>query len=644
MATTDAISINTLNIADGSGYLATLVQSYVQPGATISWAQRDNEAPLATNVAPGVLECILTIIVDARDTDADTVDARRRALLRELDTSRGPLTLVIRSAAGTARERYMRFVVVKTDQVALQYGEGFAVQLNSADDARWRSTALVEETHQFTESDTSWTVQCAGDVEVYPTYTITPRAPRGAAVFPYYRQFALRWPSPWGGEHWVDVTDGGINTAALKTAGKVTNAGNIGVSINGQYTPHWYGGADGAAGGFNSTTTRLWVRLEFQPAARGTTTRLTTETDTYIYVRNAESLPASGAAQMGSEYITYAFRSGGVLYGVQRGQYGTDADSHVAGTTVEPVVIGYVFYGPTGAIPDATIGFGYDPTIAVKPIFINSGSTNEAWDYNGVFNDPAGAGNWRYSEWGNTGTAFVSASNAAGDYNPAWVTPWTAMGFKPGWASYSGFERMFAVPVANVRATGRRYAAGSVAQYPGSPTLLYSNTLTGERMTAWNSGNGIERTPNPTFDVTTTSAPAQLWNRLVWSFANTNFAQVDIQRLIVYFNSAYLPIIELGDEDTGYDLSMHLWNNTTGEGLWVDYPNVLVDHGLAIDSEQMTAVYENRNVYTAVRRGGNPIVRPYFLRLVPGTNQLHVEEDGISQLEVKLAYQPRWYA
>lgn len=645
MTTTNAISINSLNIAPGSGYLSTLVQSYVQPGSTVSWAQRDGESPLATNAAPGVLECILTIIVDARGIDADTVDARRRALLRELDTSRAPLTLVIRNATGTARERYMRFIVVKADQVVGQYGEGFAVQLNSADDARWRSTTLVEETHQFTDAEGGWALQCLGDLETYPTYTATPRAPNGAPVFPYFVMFTVYWPSPWGGEHWVDVTDGGINTAALKTAGKVTNSGNIGISMDGQYTPFWYGGDDGQPGGFNSTTTRMWVRMRFNPATQGATTRLTTETDTTIYVRGTGSLPTSGTARIGAEYVTYTHHTNGALYGVQRGQYGTTADSHAAGTAIAPIQVGYIFYGPNGAIPDATIGDDYNMLAGARPIFINSGSTNAAWNFDGVFNDPDGAANWSYSQWGNVGTAFVSASDASGAYNPDWVLPWTAMGFKPGWASWSGFDRSFAVPIGLARVVGRRYAAGSPSQYPGSPKLLYTNTNTGEWQVAWDSAQGIERTPNPTFDVTTPAADAaRTWNRLVWGFENTNFSQVDIQQLVVYFRSNYIPQIELSDEDTGYDLSMRLWNNTTGEALLVEYPNMQVDHGIVIDSEQMTVSYDNRAVYAAVRRGGNPIVRPYFLRLVPGTNQLHVEEDGISQLEIKVSYTPRWYA
>lgn len=638
MSTTNAVSVNSLNIEEGSGYLATLVQSYVQPDIVLAQAQRDGDSPLATNVTPGAQEFILTVLVDARDADADTVDARRRALLRALDTSAAPLTLVITNAAGSPRERYMRFVCMKTDQVVGQYGEGFAARLVSADDVRWRSTSRVELTREFTEASTAWPLTCLGDLEAYPTYTLTPRAPRGAPVFPYFRPFTIYWPSPWGGEHWVDITGGGLNTAALKTAGRVVNGGNIGVMVDGRYVPFWYGGADGQAGGFNSTTTRLWVQMIFQPATVAYTTRYTSETDTTIYVRNDANLPQSGTLSLEGEVIAFAYRAPGVLYGVQRAASPVD---HVAGAEIEPVWVGTIFYGPSGAVPEAAKD--YDYVTAKPPLFLGSGSTNETWDFNGAFNDPAKSGNWRYDWWGNSGTAFVSASSSTGAYNAAWVSPWTAMGFKPGWASHSGFSRTFAIPIRRARVTGRRYAAGSTAQYPSSPKLQFGNQMTGEAAVVWESGNGIGRTPNPTFDVTTADTTA-LFNRILWFFQNTNFAQADIQRVVVTFHSGYLPIISVGDEDTGYDLNVEIENNTTGDALWVELPDMLVNQGLVIDSEWNTATYQGRNAYSSVRRAGPNPVRPRFLRLEPGANTLVVEEQGIGTLEIKISYEPRWYA
>lgn len=644
MSTTDVVSINSLNVTEGSGYVATLVQSYGQPEASISRAQRDGDSPLVTNAAPGVLEAILTVIVDAREADADTVDARRRALLRALDTSAAPLTLVIRNEQGTARERYMRFVVVKTDQVAGQFGEGFAARLNSADDVRWRSTARVELTREFTDDGGGWVVECQGDLEAYPTYTLTRRADRTAPAWAYARRFIVRWRSPWGGEHSVDVTNGTLNTAALKTAGKVNNASNIGVVLNGRYVPFWYGAADGQVGGFNSTASRLFVTMKFVPATMAYLTRYAGEADTTLFVRNDANLPDSGVLDIEGEFITFAYRSAGTLYGVQRGQFGSTASDHVAGAEVEPAHTGFILYGPNGAVPESAKD--YDYRNAKPPVFLDSVSTtNTVWDF-GLFRDPERSFNWSYDWFNNSGTAFVSESQADGTYDPAWVTPWTALGFKPGWASLSLFSRLFAVPIQSVRVIGRRYRSGSQAQYTNSPRLQLTDPLTGASRVVWESANGIGATPNPTFDVALPAVPAgQLFSKINWLFNQSNFAQVDIQRMYVSFRDEYLPYIWVSAEVAEYDLDVTLDNMTTDDRLSIDLPQALVDSPLVIDSERMTATYQGASVYASVRRGpAGREVRAHFLKLVPGSNSLYLQEEGTGTMELKISYESRWYA
>lgn len=643
MSTTVVVSVNDLNInAPDGGYIATLVQSYVQPDAVLSQAQRDGDSPLATNVAPGALEFILTVLVDARTADADTVDARRRALLRALDTTAAPLTLVIKNAKGTARERYMRFVNMKADQVVGQFGEGFAARLVSADDVRWRSTARVELTQGFTETGT-WVVNCLGDLDAWPTYTLKPLAPRETPVFPYFRAFTILWRSPWGGEHPVDITGGGLNTAALKTAGKVTNSTNIGVMFDGRYVPFWYGGADGQPGGFNSTTTRLWVNATFSPATMAYTTSYVSETATTIYVRDDANLPQSGVLSLEGELITFAFRAPGVLYGVQRGALGSEAFDHVAGAEIEPIRVGMILYGPAGAVPAAARDYAY--TTAKPPVFLDGVSTNATWHFNGNFHDTTKTHPWRYDWFGNSGTAFVKASAADGSFSNVWGTPWTAMGFKPGWASYSSFRHEFAIPLKRARAIGRRRASGSAAQWPSTPKLYFDNPDTQSWRIMWDSGEGVERVANPPFDVTTADAVgAPLFNRIRWAFVLTNFVQTDIQQLYVTFHDGYLPVINVGDEDTGYDLDMRIENTTTGEALVAEHPNMVVGQGLVIDSELMTARYGGQNVYSAVQRRGNNPIRPRFMRLVPGQNILTVTEEGMGSFEITISYEPRYYA
>ena len=84
--TTRVISLGNLNVEEASGYAVTLLQSYIQPEATITRAQRDDDSPVAIHVAPGISEYVLTALV-LDDGNDDTLDTRRRALMRALDTA-----------------------------------------------------------------------------------------------------------------------------------------------------------------------------------------------------------------------------------------------------------------------------------------------------------------------------------------------------------------------------------------------------------------------------------------------------------------------------------------------------------------------------------------------------------------------------
>jgi len=60
-STTNPISIGTLNVEEGSGYVATFVQSFAQPEATINRALRDGDSSVVTAVAPGLHTYFLAV-------------------------------------------------------------------------------------------------------------------------------------------------------------------------------------------------------------------------------------------------------------------------------------------------------------------------------------------------------------------------------------------------------------------------------------------------------------------------------------------------------------------------------------------------------------------------------------------------------
>lgn len=640
--TTKVISIGSLSVIDGSGYAATLQQSYVQPESSISRVQRDADSPVVTAVAPGLHLYLLGVIVIESGLSADDLDAKRRALLRALDSTRGPITITIENETGTARQRYMRCVVRKVDQVENQSGRGFMAALEAADDVRWRSTTTQEETWTLTESGTNAIVNL-GDLEAYPTITITPQTGKSFPVWAYRRAVYVRWLSPYGGDHPIDITGGGLNTAALMSAGKVTNSTNMAVYLNGRYVPFWYGGADGTAGGFNHGTTRMWINFWPPPAPNSAATQPLTaeyiaEDATEWRVSRDAGLPPSGYLFMDPEIVYYAWRSPGRLHGVARGRFDTTPVSYSANDLIEYLpAAGYILYGPDGVVAEGVKDSGYRN--AVEPL-ITQGSSNGAWTYD-IFHDHYRSVKWTFNSY-HQSLMFTEESAGNGWFDSTISEPWNAMGLKFGFASTSHYDARFAIPISHVSIDGRHMAIGSPTQYPGSPILSAADDGNANRYTLWNANAGVSQTVNAAFSPAFTLPTATQYTRLRWGVGQTSYVQADIQSMTVTFDAALRPIIVVGAEDTEYDLDMQILNETTGEQLNVSFPNMAQGEGLVINSENQTVFYEEdgSNQYAAVQMVP---LRPRFMRLAPGTNNIEITETGMGEVDITFRYEPRWY-
>ena len=641
--TTKVISIGALNVQAGSGYVATLQMSYLQPEGSITRVARDGDTAIVTAVGLGLHTYLLLVYVE--DDAADAVDARRRALLREFDVTRGPVTVVIENATGTARRRFMQFVARKTDQVEGQYGRGFAVSLEAYDDVRWQGLDLVETTWTLTESGTQ-SVVVDGDVEVYPTYTVTPRSAKASPMWLYRRLILVEWRSPLGGAHPVDVTGGGLDTAALLSAGKVGGGANVAVMLNGQFRKYFYPPDLGQpyADAFGDASTHIWTTLTFAPMVEPYLDQPVTALDETWVVYNDDGLPATGTLKVDDEIVSYSSRRAGTLFGVKRGLYGTTAAEHDPQYMTHYQYVGWLYYGPTALLADNLKDAAY--RAAVRPAFLSGqGSSNQEWRY-GTFADEGAPARWWYFSWQH-GLGFVVESAATGTPSETWTYPWAALGINAGWTGSTSYYARFAVPLWQVQITGRHQARLSAASYPSWPKLWAHTENKEYQEVIWSAADGVDRTLNTTFDVTS----GTLWpdgglsgyNQLSWAVQQGNYVQADIQTMRVVFDSASTPVVTLGAEDTDYDLDLTMLNSTTGESLRVQFPNATPDTSLVIDSKYQTVVYgpDGSNQYAAVQRNAT---RPKFLRLVPGENTFILTEDGMGTLEIVVAYRPRWYA
>ncbi len=634
ITTTAVVSIGELNVESGSGYVAALTTSYPQPDTTITRVARDADAPIVSNVALGVQTYYLEVYVMAADNPDDT-DARRRALLRQLDSSAGLITVVIRNQSGAARQRYMLFVVRQVEQVK---AAGFLATLESVDDVRWQSVTAEEEVWSLTESGTR-NIVVDGDLDVYPTYILTPTLAQENPNFPYSRAALIEWRSLYEGIHPIDVTGGGLDTAALLTAGKITDRSNIAVMVNGVLKRHWYS-PDGAPGAFGSAQTHIWVNMQFDPALYPTLDATISSTATTWAVADDHSLPDRGTLKVDSEIITYTGHRDGFLYNVSRGQYGTTATGHnkYAPMTHYPVAV-QILYGPTAAPPPEMQDEAYQT--AKPPVFLGSGSDNEHW----VFESFAGNGqtkSWGYSGYLN-GLGYVKETDAVGSVPSEWSYPWTAIGLRAAWTSSSSFRVRLAVPISRLQVDGRHKILLNPAGSPNAPLLSVWDEA-GQNIVLRRAGNGASRETNQPFawSLPVSMAGTFGYNTIIWGVSGNSYVQADIKRLAVTFADGWTPAVTMFAEQTDYDLNATLTNTTTGESITVQFPNMAIGQSLVIDSRLQTVTYtaDGSNQYTAVQRDAP---RPRFLRLAPGLNTFQVAEYAPGGLDITIQYRPRWY-
>jgi hypothetical protein len=665
-------------------YDAWIEAPFTQPSYTTIMAARDNTWPvgvLATQDA-FTLPPIYTQIKNAANEAA-----LRVALLRALDTSREFKALVIADDDGDNPRYWMcSFQAREEEHDAAGTGVVFVVTAVVTDDAYLRSVTPESDTWSATASGQTTVIDNPGDLDAFPTYTVTPTSAKTGGEWVEVRPFYVRWLSPFGGEHAIDITGGGLNTSTLHGAGKTTSRNDFGVHAAGAYRPYWMGGDDGAAGGYNTNSTQIWCNFHFHPrttvyAVHGAASGDTSAT---MELSMPDNMPPSGYIYWDAtnEITSYKGVSQGAwnpsVTNVGRGALGTTPGNIAAGATGEVLqVVGLLCYGPGGVVPEdeKMIDFGIEQWR--EPTISRSGSTNGVWKFTlfrrgdaqmfgipGAFiapSGPRGSINWSYTGPATT-EVYTDPTTATGAPGAFYLNRnWEAMGFKsnqnlapPPTGDSSApkqpprmglYSYRFAVPLSQVRIIGRRIANGAALAYPGTPILRVYDETQQSHDTIWNAGAGAVSTKlNNTFDETVALEEYVdvLFNRLHWFISGTNHVQADIDSLDVSFDTAYRPIAALLPAITPYVMSLTLENVTTGESLTITMPDMEVDETLTINNELLTVTYsgDDSNRYSAVRRDA---LRPRFLRLAPGANTLRLTETGMGNIDLGISFEPRWY-
>jgi len=267
--------------------------------------------------------------------------------------------------------------------------------VNNRLDVLWeRAVAGIED--DFTGYGAYW--QRIGSFETTETWT-------GSK---YHRFYAVRWRITTAQDLYpVDIASASLNTAALVTAGKMNSSGNdLRVLLDGEEVDRWIGNA-------NTTTTRVWIALDFDADIPMTLNGDITATATSLVVSGTiTSLPTSGIIQIGSEIITYTGKSSQTLTGLTRGAKGSTAAAHSSGANVYWIQhdVEMVYGNPDASAP--TLNSEYSPA------FDADISTNELW-YFSSFGE-YGSGHYRMGLEGGTNDFLDEITGTGNHYWYEW--------------------------------------------------------------------------------------------------------------------------------------------------------------------------------------------------------------------------------
>lgn len=390
-------------------------------------AERYRAAPVITGVkfTDHSLPPLQIEIVDTPNRQAVQI-----ALHRWFDGKNGVARpLVIRDDDGE-RERVIYALPISLTPYGGTAGNAFVAILKPDGQYdphyRYRDVEPVEQALTITANGQIETILNDGDDETYPVIELTPTGAQ-ASQYAYKRWVPVVWRSINGtnGYYPIELTNGGLNTQALVTAGKMQADGDdLAVIVDGQFVPRYLAG-------MNTTLTKIWARISFQQArslvlaetipASGDIDYIQIEIGSGADRRGMTRYPAAGVLLIGGEAFSYTGKADktGQFTGITRAIKGTSAAGHAAGAAVHWVQHDvYILYGKASA------AYALDEDNG--PIFDLSLSSNEAWHYTTLGNAGFDREGWWYYRAYSSVIFYSDNPPVAGPTTEPW--PWAGIG------------------------------------------------------------------------------------------------------------------------------------------------------------------------------------------------------------------------
>lgn len=658
------VSINGIT-NDGADYGLWLEQPFSQPGLKLETVETAGDDSQVTTARPQARVLSLHILVGINSSmtpySETTRAPLREALLAALDTRATAVALVISDNDG-AHERYVYVVVQKLDEQPDAEGMGayFVATLVTHRDTTWRAVAPHTETWVVTASGQTRAVTNGSGRVARPVYTVQPTEQKTGAGNRYTQKkfVALPWWLPTTRDRPVDITNldqlsnGGLDTAALVLADDISEEKNIGVVVDGQEVRRWITN-------FDTDHTQIWINIDLESGV--TATLLNTigsgDTVTFIVAGSAtDNFPHNGIIRINNEVFTYSDKDDRTrtFLGVARAAKGSSAASHSGNGKMTGSVIEWIqhdiwlVYGPDGqARTDfsedrngASIYVEYD---AYKPMLDLAVSRNNYWQFL-EFGQGGNDGRYRTAQWQPSGSLDGTATDSPDVFDKIMLQRAS---------SYSQSQALgpsaWTLPVVSriyylqVNGNAFRYEAtgnwDAKAYLDYSPYVVIPNPATlGNETGQFEASNlAVEGTGKQAYQV-----------RIAQQGTAAMLLEVDAVQIAFDVHGAYFnevrysyPSPTMYPAIETYDMALVLENQTTGQFITLS-TQMTLDDRLEVDTYNHTVkvLDDGSGQYQAVSKDAR---RKDILPLRPGVNSLKVTEAGLNGVTIYITFEEQSY-
>ena len=611
------------NINDGTNYVAGIVShtAWGLPPVQAKLAKRSKAWPvLATVERPGHTIVLAIKVIGANKT------ALREQLLRWFDPEdETPKRLVIADLDGSRQRYVLAYCAGITPYPRPEPGavDAFQVALQVHGDIRWRAVSKTTDTWNITASGQTRSITNSGTDDAYPVLKIKPTATKSGG-FAYRRWVAITWRSRNSASQYpVCIT---LDTQSLITAGKMQADGDdLRVIVDGTERARWLHD-------INTTSTKVWVNLDFQPTVPMTLRVAIPSTGSISSIEVNEdisALPTQGIVLIDSEAFVYTDKipSERKLTGITRAAKGTSAAAHSVGTSVHWIQHDiWLLYG------NSTVSAPMQDD-RYRPCFELS-STNTSWTYY-VFGDQDGLRAARWRPYGN-----ITLSGSGGVYTATQRTlssgEYTAAGAWLAQEHSNAYGWALSNPCGIVNVQWQE----GLKRRAGDNFLVHCmNWPRGASWWNWHY--------NPT-----SPSQANTWES--WSYSGPNFAVSDTIAIAAYFypqdvevgsavvslNSAETPTVSVMPELGNYNLDATITNQTTGEAIKVTAVLSLNQEVVVDCDKAIVTVAGERSLASLTLLGPS---RQRWFRLVPGPNVLRFDDEGTTGVTLVTEFEARYY-